>query len=107
MAKKSADNLLASIERARTGRSFDRLLARARDPTRRARSWRASWQKSTATWQTCWRGTPAALQQDLAEIAGVGPKIADSVAGFLASPEQREMLQKLLESGGRGRDRAA
>ena len=27
MAKKSADNLLASIERARTGRSFDRLLS--------------------------------------------------------------------------------
>ncbi len=98
MAQKSADNLAASIERARTGRSFDRLLSGLGIPLVGSVVARVLAEKYGDLASLLAR-SPAALQQDLSEIPGVGPKIADSVAAFLASPEQRKMLQKLLDLG--------
>jgi DNA ligase (NAD+) len=96
MAKKSADNLAASIERARTGRTFDRLLSGLGIPLVGSVVARVLAEKY-GDLRTLLARPPAELQQDLSEISGVGPKIADSVATFLATPEQRKTLQKLLD----------
>ncbi|MFT3923050.1 MAG: NAD-dependent DNA ligase LigA [Myxococcales bacterium] len=98
MAKKSADNLLASIERARTGRGFDRLLSGLGIPLVGSVVARVLAEKYGDLSHLLERA-PEALQQDLSDISGVGPKIAESVANFLVSPEQRNTLQKLVDLG--------
>jgi DNA ligase (NAD+) len=95
---KSVDNLLASIERARTGRSFDRLLTALGIPlvgsvaaklvAERYGNLRAMLDRA-----------PAEVEQELGEIQGIGPKIASSVAAFMADPDQRATLERLLALG--------
>ena len=45
--------------------------------------------------------------EELAQIHGIGPKIAESVGRFFASPDQRATLHKLLELGVRAVEQAA
>jgi len=42
---------------------------------------------------------PADIEHELAQIVGIGPKIASSVALYTSDPEQRRMLARLLELG--------
>jgi DNA ligase (NAD+) len=98
MADKSVDNLLQSIETARTGRALSRLLAGLGIPlvgavaagviAGRYRTLRALLDRP-----------PEALREELGDIHGIGPKIADSVAAFFADPEQRAVAERLLERG--------
>lgn len=98
MAEKSVDNLLASIDTARTGRTLSRLLAGLGIPlvgTIAARVIAARYRTLRALLDT----PPHALREALGEIHGIGPKIADSVAAFFADAAQRDVAEKLLTHG--------
>lgn len=97
MAERSVDNLLASIDRARTGRGFDRLLTALGIPlvgTVAARLIAQRYGNLSGL-----LAQSAVLEQELSELPGIGPKIASSVAGYVADPEQRRVLERLLELG--------
>lgn len=98
MAKKSVDNLLASLEKARVSRGFDRLLTGLGIPLVGTVAARVLAEKY-GDLATLLAQPDATLRQELAEIEGVGPKIADSVASYVREPETRKVLQKLLDLG--------
>jgi DNA ligase (NAD+) len=98
MGEKSADNVIEGIEQARRGRTLTQLIAGIGIPhvgTVAA----AHIAQRYGTLQSLLLQSPEALQEALAAIHGIGPKIAESVAGFLSDPVQREVMQKLLELG--------
>ncbi|HEY6878778.1 MAG TPA: NAD-dependent DNA ligase LigA [Polyangiales bacterium] len=95
---KSVDNLLASIERARTGRSFDRLLTALGIPLVGSVAARLVAERY-GNLRTLLDRPPSEVEVELAEIQGIGPKIASSVASFLADPDQRATLERLLDLG--------
>jgi DNA ligase (NAD+) len=98
MAEKSADNLIAAIEQARTGRTFDRLLAGLGIPLVGSVAARVLAEKYGDL-----RGLldtpPEQLRTELSAISGIGPKIADSVVNYLQNQDQRRVLEKMLELG--------
>ncbi len=98
MAQKSVDAVLASIEQARTGRTFDRLLTGLGIPLV-GHVAAALVAERYGTLEAMLDTTPEAMRAELADISGIGPKIADSVASLFADPPQRAMLAKLLELG--------
>jgi DNA ligase (NAD+) len=94
MGKKSAENVVASIQASRE-RTLDRLLTglgidhigqvAARQLAEAARSLQAllSWDE-------------AAARDALGHISGFGPKMVDSVVAYLFAPESRRLLENLL-----------
>ena len=79
-------------------------------PPRPGRSAASSWAWASATSAPPgpgpWPGPPArsrdlleAPSEALAAVEGIGPVIADSVAGFLANPANRRVLDRLVEAG--------
>jgi DNA ligase (NAD+) len=98
MAKKSVDNLLASIETARKGRSFDRLLTGLGIPLVGSVVSKLVARKY-GTLSGLLERSPEALREELANLDGIGPKIADSIVAFLGDPHQRATLTRLLELG--------
>jgi DNA ligase (NAD+) len=98
MAEKSVDNLLASIERARTGRSFDRLLSGLGIPLVGSVAARVLAERYGDLAHLLARDGQK-LREELSEIGGIGPKIAESIASYLDNPEQRAVLEKLLRLG--------
>ena len=98
VGEKSVDNLLASIERARTGRTFDRLLTALGIPLVGTVAARQVAEKYGNLGTLLLRESTA-IESDLSEIAGIGPKIAGSVAAYFADPSQRAVLERLLELG--------
>lgn len=98
MGEKSVDNLLASIDEARTGRTLARLLTALGIPlvgevagtlvARRYRNLRALLDTP-----------PDRLAEELGEIHGIGEKIADAVANYFRDEQQRGVLEKLLRLG--------
>lgn len=96
--QKSTDNLLAAIEDARTGRRFDQLLAGLGIPLVGSVAGKliaAHYRSLAALIAT----EPSQVHVDLDEIHSIGPKMAESVAAFLADPAQRAVLQKLVTLG--------
>jgi DNA ligase (NAD+) len=97
MGKKSAENVIKSIDGSRE-RTLDRLLTglgidhigqvAARQLAEAAGDLATllSWDEATA-------------RVNISGISGFGPKMVESVVGFLFSPESRELLQKLLDRG--------
>jgi DNA ligase (NAD+) len=98
MAKKSVDNLLASIEGARKGRSFDRLLTALGIPLVGSVVSKLVAQKY-GTLSNLLARPPEALRDDLDQLEGIGPKIAESILAYLADPYSKATLTKLLELG--------
>jgi len=98
MAEKSVDNLLESIERARTGRSLVQLLTGLGIPLVGGVAARLIAERYRTLPELLAR-EPAQVGAELAAIRGIGPKIAESVARFLAEQQNRRMLEKLLELG--------
>jgi DNA ligase (NAD+) len=98
MAKKSVDNLLASIDTARTGRSLERLIVALGIPLvgSVAATLVAHHVRSLSGLLA---RDPGELATELGNLDGIGPKIAESIANFLRDPLQRAMLQKLLDLG--------
>ena len=93
MGKKSAENVVASVQGSRE-RTLDRLLTglgidhigqvAARQLAEAAR-----------TLQTLLGWDEEAARVHIAAISGFGPKMVESVVAFLFAPESRELLQKL------------
>jgi DNA ligase (NAD+) len=98
MAAKSVDNLLASIEQARTTRGFERLVAGLGIPLVGGVAARLIAERF-ADLDALLAIAAQALGEQLATIDGIGPKIAESVAGFVGNPEHRSTLQKLRSLG--------
>ena len=98
MGEKSVDNLLASVEIARTGRTFDRLLTGLGIPLVGgvAAKLLAARYRDLGTMLGV---APEAMRADLDEIHGIGPKIAESVSAFFADATQRETMKRLLALG--------
>jgi DNA ligase (NAD+) len=98
MGDKSVDNLLGSIEAARTGRSFAQLLAGLGIPL--LGSVAASLlARRFGDLPSLLALEPAALAEQLAELHGIGPKMAASLTAYLTAPESRAVLEKLVALG--------
>ena len=94
----SVDRLLASIERAKADRSFEDALAALGIPhvgkvvaTRIA--------SALPNMQALADTEPDRLEVTLAEVHGVGPKIAQAVAHFMADEGHREVVRTLARLG--------
>jgi DNA ligase (NAD+) len=98
MAKKSVDNLLASVETARTGRTLERLIVALGIPLVGSVA-AALVAHHVRSLKNLLARSPEELVAELGELDGIGPKIAESIANFLRDPSQRAMLQKLLDLG--------
>ena len=95
MGDKSAENVIAAVEEARTGRELHRLLNALGIPlvgTVAAKLIAEAYRTLPAMLAT----DPAEIGKTLAEIHGIGPKIAESVASFFASEDQRRVLEKMI-----------
>lgn len=98
MAEKSVDNVLSAVEGARATRTFDRLLTGLGIPLVGSVAARLIAERYI-TLDRLLQTPPDTLREDLADLSGIGPKIAESVASFVEEPTQREVLQKLLALG--------
>ncbi|HEX6243464.1 MAG TPA: NAD-dependent DNA ligase LigA, partial [Polyangiales bacterium] len=98
MAARSADNLLDSIDQARASRSFERLLTALGIPLVGAVAGAAVARKYQNLANMLAR-PPEEVRETLAGVHGIGPKIAASIQTFLEDPEQRRVLEKLLQLG--------
>ncbi|MBQ3180111.1 MAG: NAD-dependent DNA ligase LigA [Firmicutes bacterium] len=93
MGKKSAANLIAAIDQART-RSFAALLTGLGIPLVGSRAAR-----TLALHYPTPELLAGAAREELLEIPEIGATIADSVLGWLADAENAALLQKLLANG--------
>jgi len=98
MAEKSADNLLASIEVARTGRSFERLLTGLGIPLVGTVVSRLVAQRVHDLGKLL-ELSREELSALLDGLEGVGPKIAESILAAVFDPAQRKTLEKLVAVG--------
>ncbi|MBX3247200.1 MAG: NAD-dependent DNA ligase LigA [Myxococcales bacterium] len=97
MGEKSVQGIVDAIERARTGRTFDRLLTALGIPLVGSVA-----AKLVADRFGDLRRLLDASSEELRaleSIDGIGAKMAESVARFLEDPDQRAMLEKMLALG--------
>lgn len=106
LGERSVDKLLEGIERARQERSFEALLASLGIPhvgpvvARRVA-------EVVQDLAALLAAEPETLRAQLAEVHGIGPKIADAVVAYLADSSQREVLEAFRDAGlGQQRERA-
>ncbi len=93
MGPKSADNLLAAIEKSRSN-PLSRLLAALGIPLVGVTT-AADLAGHFGSLEALKEADPAALQ----EVEGVGPEVAASLHGFLHSQAGRQLLRRLREAG--------
>lgn len=98
MGEKSADNVIESVEAARKGRPFDRLLVGLGIPHVGAVAARSVAEVVRDTRDLLARD-PETLAAELGEVHGIGPTMAASIRAFLEQPSNRAMLEKLLALG--------
>lgn len=98
LAEKSVDNILSAIEDARTSRPMDRLINALGIPLVGTVA-AAQIAEVYPNLQSLLDADPEEARTRLADIHGIGPKIADSVAAFLQDDKRRTMLQKMVDLG--------
>jgi DNA ligase (NAD+) len=98
MAEKSVDNLIQAIEEARTQRSFQQLLTGLGIPLVGSVASGTLAEKYRSL-ITLLQTPDDRLREELSEMYGIGPKIAESVASYFADPKARAMLEKLIALG--------
>jgi DNA ligase (NAD+) len=98
MADKSADNVLESIDEARTGRTLAQLLTGLGVPLVGGVAARLIAERY-GTLQALLERKPEEIASELAAIRGIGPKIADSVGRFMSDEGNRATLARLIELG--------
>ncbi len=98
MGAKSVDNVIASVETARTSRTFDRLLTGVGIPLVGSVAAKLIADRY-GNLRALLDADPAEVETELAAIHGIGDKMGASVAAFLRDPDQRAMLEKLLSLG--------
>jgi len=95
MAEKSAQNVIDSIARSRS-RTLDRLLCGLGIPqVGQVAARQLAEEAGTLAELLQW--DEAAQRDKVGSIRGFGPKMVDCVVAFLADPEQRRVMQKLLD----------
>jgi DNA ligase (NAD+) len=98
MGERSAQRLIDAIAGSRTGRSFDRLVNALGVPhvgTTAARTLARVYRDA----RELLAADPEAVAARLGEEHAIGPKIAESVRAYLATPETRGILEHLVEVG--------
>ena len=93
MAEKSADNIVAAIERSK-----QRPLARVLFALGITHVGSEMAETLVSHYRNLWR-LSRATEAELVAIAGVGPKIAESVASYFESEASRQILRKLQRAG--------
>ena len=97
MGDKSAKNVVASIARSRE-RTLDRLLCGLGIPqVGQVAARQLAEEAGTLERLLAW--TPEEAREHVDAIRGFGPKMVDSVVAFLADPEQRALMEKLVTLG--------
>jgi DNA ligase (NAD+) len=97
MGEKSAKNVYQSIERSKE-RTLDRLLCGLGIPQiGQVAARQLAEEAGTLQQMLAW--TEAEAREHVDAIRGFGPKMVDSVVAFLQDPEQRALMQKLVELG--------
>jgi DNA ligase (NAD+) len=97
MGDKSAQNVVASIRRSRE-RTLDRLLCGLGIPQIGQVAARQL-AEDAGTLEQLLAWTPDEAREHIDAIRGFGPKMVDSVALFMADPEERRVMEKLRELG--------
>ena len=98
MGERSARRLVDTIAGSRTGRSFDRLvnaLGMLHVGTTAARTLARVYRDA----RQLLAADPAAVAARLGEEHAIGPKIAEAVRAYLASPDTRGILEHLVDVG--------
>ena len=98
MGEKSVDNVIASVEVARTQRTFSQLLRAYGLPLVGSVASKLI-AEQYGDLGTLLAAEPAAVRDELAAIHGIGDKIAESLASALEDPEHRRVWEKLLALG--------
>ena len=97
MGKKSAENVIKSIAQSRA-RSLGRLICGLGIPqVGQVAAKQIAEEAGDLTTLLSWSETD--LREKVDAIAGFGPKMVDSVALFMADPEERRVMEKLRELG--------
>jgi DNA ligase (NAD+) len=102
LGKKSVDNLLAAVEQARSGRTLAQLLTALGIPLVGEVA-AAALAERFGTLENLLDAEPEQLGEQLGEVHGIGPKIAQSVADWFGERENRRLLGRMLELGVRPR----
>jgi DNA ligase (NAD+) len=97
MGKKSADNVVASIENSKK-RSLGRLLCGLGIP-QIGQVAAKQLAEEVGDLGTLLKLSPEELRERTDAIAGFGPKMVDSVVAFFADTEERRVMEKLRELG--------
>jgi DNA ligase (NAD+) len=97
MAKKSAENVLASIERSKT-QTLDRLLT-GLGIEHVGQVAARQLAEAAGSLETLLGWTDEAIVAHVSAIAGFGPKLVESVRAFLTNPEERRLLERLRDLG--------
>jgi DNA ligase (NAD+) len=103
LADKSVDNLLDAVDKAKTSRTFAQLLAGLGVPLVGSVAAKVIAERYGSLPKLL-DADPERLREELAQSRGIGPKIADSVARFLADDANRSVLRRLLELGVQARE---
>lgn len=98
MAAKSADNVIAAIEEARKGRTFDRLITALGIPLVGTVAAKLIAERY-GNLRTLLDRSEADIATELAEIHGIGPKMAESVSTYVHDAGNRALMEDLLRNG--------
>lgn len=98
MAEKSADNVIAAVEEARTSRTLERLLVALGIPHVGTVAARAIAQR-IGDLRAFVALDAEGARKALADLHGIGPKIADAVVDYIEDEGARLVLRKLVELG--------
>src|SRR5690606_31366168 len=98
MGDKSVQSLVDAIENAKTSRRFDQLLTALGIPLVGSVAAKLVAERY-GDLANLLAQEPEQIRVDLTSIDGIGAKMADSVARFLADPSTRAMLDKMLALG--------
>ena len=97
MGDKSAENVVASIQRSKE-RTLDRLLCGLGIPqVGQVAARQLAEEAGTLEQLLAWKADEAREHVDA--IHGFGPKMVESVVEFLEDPEQRALMKKLVKLG--------
>lgn len=97
MGKKSAQNVIESIERSK-GRTFERLLTGlGLEHVGQVAARQLA--EATGSLETLLSWQPEMIAEHVGNIAGFGPKMVESVRDYLTDPESRQLLSKLRARG--------
>ena len=98
MGEKSVDNVLEAIDRARTGRSLSQLLTGLGIPLVGTVAAQLIAERY-GTLQALLATPAETIAEQLDQLHGIGPKIAESVAAYFGDEVNREVARKLIAHG--------